>query len=120
MEQFIKTPEKNSYADLSSEFLFNWTYAGPDSDIAFIRWYPSDAVGNAVGLVTMSAFGAGAVTEHDPRASRISNAVMLLKNISFADEGYFACDITYTKGGILRDIIFLHVTSLFNYVSLHE
>ena len=114
MEQFIKTPEKNSYADLGSDFLFNWTFAGPDSDIDIIKWYPSDAVGTAMGQLTMRFVAGGTVRAYDPRASRISNAVMLLKNISFADEGYFACDITYINGRTLRNIIFLHVTSLFH------
>ena len=117
---FIKTPGKNSYADLGSDFLFNWTHSIPDSDIIFIKWYPSDSSGGDLGQVTMTLGGGGGqLGVFNPRASHVSNAVMLLKNISFTDEGYFACHITYSGGKTLDGITFLHVTSEFNYVSFH-
>ena len=118
MGTFITAPEKDSYAEVSSEFLFNWTFVVPGVSIDVIKWYQSDAAGNPIGQFIMRYFAQVDSlriyeTRFKSRVSHQSNAAMLLKNITFSDEGYYTCDITDFNGIPYKNTMYLHVTSMF-------
>ena len=113
-EQFTTKPDANSFAVIGGEFLFNWNYTtDPGVSAEVIQWYQSDALGNVQGVLVMRLITTLKILNANfiGRTIYVPNAGMLVKNITFSDEGYFTCYISYTNGHTHKDTMYLHVTS---------